>query len=103
MLNLETGLFDIVAVGYGAPKPPSNKSHLYVLDLAHSSPEFAGLYRLDAEFRKGKQGVRAVKIAPLDRPTAMALGNDGSVYVTILGSAEGGDATGKVLQFEPGL
>ena len=100
LLNLETGLFDIVDVCYGAPKPPSNKAHLYVLDLAMNSPEFGGLFRLDAEFRGGKQGVRAVKMALLDRPAAMALGSDGSLYVTVLGPP---DEAGKVLQFEPGL
>ncbi len=103
LLSLETGLFDIVAIQYGASKPPSNQANLYVLDRALTSPEFAGLYRLDAEFRRGKQGVRAVKVASLDLPAAMALGNDGSMYVALLGSTDDSERSGKVLQFEPGL
>lgn len=103
LLNLETGLFDIVAVQYGVPRTPSHKAYLYALDLAVNSPEFGGLYRLDAEFRSGKQAIRAVKIATLERPAAMALGNDGSMYVAILGPADGDGSTGKVWQFEPGL
>ena len=105
LLNLEIELLDVIAVQYGAPKPPSNKADLYVLDLANASPEMAGLYRLVAEFRSGKQAVRAVKIASLDRPTAMAIASDGSMYVTVLGPASTSTNanSGQVLRFEPGL
>ena len=45
-------------------------------------------------------GVEAVKIVPLDKPTAMAFGADGALYVTVYGTAEEGsdEKPGKVLK-----
>ena len=34
--------------------------------------------------------VEAVKIASLDKPTALAFGTDGALYVTLIGTAEEG-------------
>jgi len=98
LLNLETGLYDITGLGY------SPTGLLYALDAAWMSPGDAGLFRLDAVKSDAGQTVKATKIAALDRPTAMCFGTDGSLYATVLGTAQEGDATrpGKLLKIELG-
>jgi DNA-binding beta-propeller fold protein YncE len=90
LLNLETGLFDITGLAY-APKT----GLLYATDFAWMETGEGGLFRLDQENKGGKQSVKATKIAKLDKPTALAFADDGSVYVTIIGTAKEGE-TAKV-------
>ncbi len=92
-LNLETGLFDITALAY------SPKGHLYATDFAWMAPEEGGLFRLDAEGKGQEQTINAVKIVSLDKPTAMAFGKDGSLYITLIGS----EGKGKLVRLAPGL
>jgi DNA-binding beta-propeller fold protein YncE len=89
LLNLETGLFDITGLAY-APKT----GLLYATDFAWMEPSEGGLFRLDRENKGGTQSVKATKIAKLDKPTALAIAEDGSVYVTIIGTNKEGE-TGK--------
>jgi hypothetical protein len=91
LLNLETGLNDIVALAY------SPKGRLYALDFSWIDASKGALYRLDDD---GKGGVEAVKVTDLDKPAAMAFAPDGTLYVTVFGSAEGGGTkgSGKVLK-----
>lgn len=89
LLNLETGLFDITGLAY-APKT----GLLYATDFAWMEPNEGGLFRLDRENKGGTQSVKATKIAKLDKPTALAIAEDGSVYVTIIGTNKEGE-TGK--------
>jgi hypothetical protein len=105
LLDLATGLYDIAAIAYGAPQSPTNKRQLYALDMALSSPEAAGLYRLESQLQGGTLSVRPVQILQLDRPTAMALAPDGSLYITLAGTtapSENG-RPGKLLRFPTGL
>lgn len=85
----ETGLSDIAALAYS---PKTGK--LYCVDFAWAKPADGGLFRLDVSQEKGKpMSVNAVKIASLDKPSAMAFAADGTLYVTVFGTqAEGSDA-----------
>jgi len=94
--NFETGLFDITGLAYS----PSKKPQLYALDFAWMDTKQGGLYQLLAKRSKdGKQSVKTRKLAPLDKPTAMAFGKDKALYITVIGSGKIG---GKLLRI-PGL
>ncbi|MGC4001691.1 MAG: hypothetical protein QM811_00435 [Pirellulales bacterium] len=56
---------------------------LYALDR---STDAGGLYRIDVVFENGKQVLRPFKIVALDRPNALASGEDGTLYVVIEGA-----------------
>ena len=81
LLNLDTGLFDITSLVY-SPKT----GQLYALDFAWMAPEEGGLFRLDGEGTGKDQSCKAVKQASLDKPTAMAFGSDGTLYITAFGT-----------------
>ncbi len=100
ILNLETGLNDISGVAY-SPKT----GLLYVTDFAWIAPEEGGLYRLDSE-AKNAGSVKAVKVASLDKPTALAFAPDGTLYITVVGpkkADENAPKEGKLLKIAPGL
>ncbi|HEV2969479.1 MAG TPA: hypothetical protein VGY55_05765, partial [Pirellulales bacterium] len=67
LLTMRTGLSDVMGLAY-CP----HSGNLYAVDLAWSDPKEGGLYRLDATRQDGKTGVKAIKIASLDKPTALA-------------------------------
>ncbi len=92
-LNLETGLFDITGLAY------SPKGHLYATDFAWMASEEGGLFRLDAEGKGQEQTINPVKIAGLDKPTALAFGKDGALYITVIGS----EGKGQLVRLAPGL
>jgi DNA-binding beta-propeller fold protein YncE len=101
ILNLETGLHDISGVAY-SPKT----GLLYATDFAWIAPEEGGLYRLDAENKGGSQSLKTVKIASLDKPTALAFAPDGTLYITVVGpkkADENAPKEGKLLKIAPGL
>jgi serine/threonine protein kinase len=96
LYNEPTGLHDIIALTY------SPKGHLYALDFAWTDLSQGGLFRLDND---GAGGVNAVKIASLDKPTAMAFGTDGSLYITLIGAVADGQevGVGQLVRLDPGL
>ncbi len=101
LLNLETGLHDITGLAYS----PKTKQ-LYAIDFAWMAPEEGGLYRLDKSNADGKQGVKATKILALDKPTALAFGKDGELYITVVGPKKEDDNApkeGSLLKIAPGL
>jgi DNA-binding beta-propeller fold protein YncE len=82
-----TGLHDIAGLAYS---PKSGK--LYAVDFAWMDSKQGGLFRLDVTSSPTGATVKATKIAPLDKPTALAFGADGALYVTVFGTAaEGSD------------
>ncbi|QDU97036.1 hypothetical protein Pla8534_48610 [Lignipirellula cremea] len=101
LLNLETGLSDITALAY-APMPKPKKRQLYALDYSWSAPEEGGLFQLLKRVKDDKQSVEARKIASLDKPTGMIFAEDGTLYITVIGTAEEGAETkpGKLLKLE---
>lgn len=97
LLNLETGLSDITALAY------SPKGQLYATDFMWTDTKEGGLYQLISKEEDGKQSIDAKKIETLDKPTAMAFGRDGSLYITVIGTGEGDAKGGKLLKIAPGL
>ncbi|HEV3415447.1 MAG TPA: hypothetical protein VG056_01475 [Pirellulales bacterium] len=85
LLTMRTGLSDIMGLAY-CP----HSGNLYAIDLAWSDPKEGGLYRLDATRLDGKMGVKAIKIAPLDKPSSLSFASDGALYITLLGTAKEG-------------
>ncbi len=99
LLSLPANLYDLVGLGYSP-----QTGLLYGIDLSLAQSGEGGLFRLDAAFQDGHNAIKAVKIAALDRPTAMAFAPDGTLYITILGPAKSGDdKTGQVVKIAPGL
>lgn len=90
-LNIETGLHDICAVAY------SYRKHLYVLDYAWADTTQGGLFQIIGD-KEADSGIRAEKLMPLDKPTAMAFAADGSLYITVLGEAADADSKGMLIQ-----
>ncbi len=98
LANFETGLFDICDLAYS----PSNE-RLYAVDFAWMDTAQGGLFRLDQSSEDGQQTVNSVKVAGLDKPTSLAFAPDGTLYVTIIGTAENDEKPGKVLKFSGDL
>ena len=97
LLNLETKLYDITGLAY-SPKT----GNLYATDFAWMKTDEGGLFRLD----QSATGVKAVKIASLDKPTALAFAPDGTLYITVIGPKgenENASKQGKLLKIAPGL
>jgi hypothetical protein len=106
LLRLKTGLYDIVGLAYGHKKLSANRTHLYAVDFAWSTPAEGGLFRLDAQrLPDGTQDVRATRLVSLDKPTSLAFAEDGSLYITVLGTVPAGsqEKTGQLLRFASGL
>ncbi|MBX3437064.1 MAG: hypothetical protein KF861_06210 [Planctomycetaceae bacterium] len=88
--NYETGLFDITGLAYGPD------GTLYATDFAWMDTTQGALYTLTIS---GDECV-AEKVIDLDKPTALAFGENGDLYVTVMGTVKEGDATppGKLLR-----
>jgi hypothetical protein len=71
--------------------------NLYALDFGASDSKPGGVYRVDEASEPGKPAVSAVKIADVPRPTALAFGRDGALYVTALGDPDDGDSENGVV------
>lgn len=98
LLNLETKLYDITGLAYSP-----QTGLLYATDFAWMAPEEGGLFRIDAA---PGGGVKVVKIAALDKPTALAFAPDGTLYITVVGPKgddENAPQHGKLLKIAPGL
>lgn len=93
LLDLDTGLYDITGLAY------SPKGQLYATDFAWLDTSKGGLFQLIRKVEDGQQVCEAKKIASLDKPTALAFGPDGSLYITVIGEPE----KGKLVKIAPGL
>jgi DNA-binding beta-propeller fold protein YncE len=79
LLNLETGLYDITGLAY------SGSGQLYATDFAWMDSEKGGLFQLV----RTRQGIDSKKILSLDKPSALAFGKGGALYVTVFSSGSG--------------
>ena len=96
LMNLTTNLHDITGLAYSP-----TKKLLYATDFAWMDAKEGALYRLD---KSSATEAKAVKIASLDKPTAIAFGSDGTCYITIIGTAkEEGKPAGALVKIAPGL
>lgn len=89
--NFETKLYDITGLAYS----PTGK--LYATDFAWMKSDEGGLFRLD----QSGNDLKAVKIASLDKPTALAFAPDGTLYITVVGpkgESENAPTQGKLLK-----
>ena len=96
LLDRDTGLHDITALAY------SPKGHLYALDFAWVDTKQGGLFRLDDD---KDNGIEAEKIVGLEKPTCLAFGKDGSLYITVIGEVEGESqvGNGQLIRLKTGL
>ncbi len=93
LLSVPTGLPDIAGLAY------SSTGMLYAIVPGWRDGKDAGLYRIDAELVDGKMSAKSVKIVDLERPTALAFTADGTLFVTVLGSAAAnGDKSGSLVK-----
>jgi hypothetical protein len=97
-LSFQTGLYDIAGLAY------SPAGELYAVDLARHRADQGGVYRLDAAVVDDRESCRAVKIAAVERPAALAFAPDGALYVAALGARDDADQppTGVLLKVTPG-
>ncbi len=91
LLNVKTGLHDIAAVAY------SKRGQMYVLDYAWADATQGGLFQI-IEDEKAEGGVRAKKLASLDKPTAMAFDSSGNLFVTVIGEATDANSKGQLIK-----
>ncbi len=97
LLNLETGLSDITALAY------SPKGQLYALDFMWTNTAEGGLFQMISKKDGDKQTVTTKRLMKLDKPTAMVFGTKGELYITVIGTSEGGKKGGKLIRINHGL
>ncbi len=95
LVNFPTGLHDIDALAYH----PKN-GRLYALDFAWLDASQGGLFELVATRDGERPGVKAHKVLPLMKPTAMAFDEEGVLYVTVFGETKEGEKTGELLRIQ---
>ena len=62
-----------------------------------------GLFQLISKKDGEDQTIEAKKVLDLEKPTAMTFAEDGSLYITVIGTSEGDKKGGKLLKVKPGL
>lgn len=100
LLSLPTGLSDTTGLAYSA-----KTRLLYAVDFAWKEPTEGGLFRLDRQLDGVRVGLKHKKIIPLDKPTALAFGKEGDLFLTVFGTVQDGSdkKSGKLLRIAPGL
>jgi DNA-binding beta-propeller fold protein YncE len=92
LLALPVELDDVVDLAY-SPKT----GRLYAADFSWRDPAQGGVFRLDAA---AAGGVTAVRVASLERTTALAISDGGALFATVVGAAPDGQgpAAGRVVR-----
>ena len=82
-----TELKDISALAYGP-----RRGRLFATDFSWNDPKAGGLFKIVRANLPGK--TKAVKIAELDKPSAMTFDEEGNLYITIIGTGAAGATKG---------
>jgi len=98
--NGTTGLSDIAGLAYS---PKTGK--LYAVDYAWLDSSKGGLFRLDVTQEGKELKVKTELVAKLDKPTALAFAEDGTLYITQIGTGKGGadERPGSLVKIDSGL
>jgi DNA-binding beta-propeller fold protein YncE len=91
IVSFDAELHDVVGLAYS----PAT-GNLYSVDFASAVPDDGGVYRIDDASSPGHPACRAVKVADVRHPTALAFGPDGALYVTAFGEADDDGALVKI-------
>lgn len=93
VMRLPTELHKIVGLAYSTRSP-----NLYALDQSTALPNDAGLFRMEDAGEAGRPALKAVRIQTIRKPTALAFGPDGALYVTAWNDADGRADQGVLLR-----
>ena len=93
LMELSTELNDILALAYS----PST-GNLYAADAAWTDPKNGGVFRIDAANEPSALKSVSVKIADAVRPSGLAFGPDGALYVTAFGDPDETNSAGVLLR-----
>lgn len=104
LANFEMGLSDVTSIAY-SPKGEPEDRQLYALDFNWIDTTQGGLFQLIGETTEGEMTIKTHLIANLDKPSAMAFAEDGTLFILVVGTdADGGSVdSGKLLKIAPGL
>jgi hypothetical protein len=92
VMELPIDLYDVVALAYS----PTTGS-LYAADIAWMAPDEGGIFRVDDLGEAGKPRCVPVRMAEVNRPSALAFAPDGTLYVTAFGKPNGDETNTGVL------